>query len=100
MLLKALKLIRLAKRTPYFSFALFCCVGWLIHPFYFTFVFGQFETGFPEVIIGIGMMKMLETSLSEYQAERNSGSESNDPASERDNPLPGERSLLGRALPN
>lgn len=64
----AWSLIKRAKSTPYFSMALFTCVNAIYHPFFFTFIGGAFDTGFPLVITSIGLMKMLSASINEYRS--------------------------------
>ena len=72
---KAAVLIGRAKNTPYFTFALFIGMPIIFEPFFFTFIFGGYNAALPTAIFGLGMLKLTESSLADYQA----GTEPNRP---------------------
>jgi hypothetical protein len=42
----------------------------IIHPVYFTLIFGGIETSLPNSIYGLGLLHMLGNTLSSHQAEK------------------------------
>ena len=101
---KGLRLVRAATGTPFFNYAIFNCVGWIIHPFGFTFIFGAFDSLMPAVILGIGYMKLLENALADYRAqeraEESRSSEMGSLAPNLHRPLPSNRPELGGHRPS
>jgi len=67
--MRAVRLIRQAKGTPFEMLALFLGISAIIHPFNYVFIFGSFDSDLPHVIINIGLQKLLENSLTAYLPE-------------------------------
>jgi hypothetical protein len=65
----AVILIRKAGKTPFLPLAFFIGLPLIYEPFNFVFVFGGFDGSMPITIFGLGMLKLLDNSLSDY-AER------------------------------
>lgn len=69
---EAARVIRRAKSTPYFPFALFVGMPIIIEPFFFTLIFGGFNTALPQAIFNLGMLKLakhaLDTHLSKVES--------------------------------
>lgn len=70
MAFKAVKLIRRARGSPLFAPTLFFCMPIVFEPFWFTFIFGAFSIVFPFLAYGLGMMKLIENSIEEYESSR------------------------------
>jgi hypothetical protein len=66
----ALRLIRRAVGSPYQFCVLFFALPVILFPFFFLFVFGDYRKGIVELLFSIGVMKMLNFSLRDYQAGR------------------------------
>ena len=45
---------------PEWGFVLFICIPFLIHPFYLLLIFGAYRTGFPDILVAAGMIKVLD----------------------------------------
>lgn len=56
----ALRLIRHFKGRPEWGYVIFVCLPFLIHPFYYMLVFGAYRSGFPELLVASGMLKILD----------------------------------------
>jgi hypothetical protein len=57
----ALSLIRYFRGRDEFGYVLFICMPYLIYPFYYMLVFGSYRIAFPMVIVGAGLLKILDT---------------------------------------
>jgi hypothetical protein len=64
----ALRLIRRAEGSPYQFCVLFFALPTILFPFCFLFIFGDYRRGIVELLFNIGVMKMLNFSLRDYQA--------------------------------
>lgn len=64
----AWQIVRRSQPTPYFPVALFFCIPLIWEPFNFVFVFGAFDAAVPNVIMNVGLIKMLSNSLHDYEA--------------------------------
>ena len=60
---EAVRLVRLARGTDYFILALFVAVPIVWEPINFVFIFGGYESGLPNAIISIGLLKVLANTL-------------------------------------
>lgn len=69
--LQAWRLIRLAQPTHVFPLALFVGLPLIYEPFNFVFIFGAFEASLPTSIFALGMLKMVENTISDYRGEPN-----------------------------
>lgn len=49
--------------SPFRLFALFVGIPWVFHPLYFLVIFGSFDHALPNLIFGIGLLKMLQNTL-------------------------------------
>lgn len=56
----ALKLLRHFKGRPEWGYVIFICLPFLIHPFYYMLVFGAYRSGFTELLVASGMLKILD----------------------------------------
>lgn len=63
----AWKTIHRAQGTQFLPVALFMGLPTIFHPFAFIVIFGAFEHDFPTTIFNLGMLKVLNRSLDEYQ---------------------------------
>ena len=52
--------IQYFRGRPEWSFILFLCIPFLIHPFYLLLIFGAYRLGFPEILVASGMLKVLD----------------------------------------
>ncbi len=68
----AWRLIRRAERTAYYSLALFFGLGVIWEPINYLLVFGAYDSGLPNTIFSLGMLKLIHNSLEKYprQEER------------------------------
>lgn len=64
----ALRLIRRAEGSPYQFCVLFFALPVILFPFTFLFIFGDYRKGMIELLFNIGVLKMLNYSLRDYQA--------------------------------
>lgn len=64
----AWKTVRRAQNTPYFSFSLFVGMPLIFFPFFFTLIFGAYQNDLPNAIIGLGMLNLLNRSITDYLA--------------------------------
>ena len=60
------RVIRAAKGTDFFPLALFIGLRAIWEPFNYTLIFGAFDSGLPEALFTIGMLKMIHNSLIPY----------------------------------
>ncbi len=49
--------------TEWYGVALFFCIPIITQPFFFTLIFGEFQTGVAGVMMGIAMIRLLENNL-------------------------------------
>ena len=49
--------------TEWHPVALFFCIPQIINPLFFTFIFGEYDTGVTYVVLGIAMVRLLERNL-------------------------------------
>ncbi|MEO7098013.1 MAG: hypothetical protein ABI162_01535 [Luteolibacter sp.] len=49
--------------TEWYGVALFFCIPLISQPFYFTLIFGEYQTGVAGVMMGIAMIRLLENNL-------------------------------------
>ena len=68
----AAKLINQTKGTPLFEPTLFFCMPIVFEPFWYTFVFGGHPSVIPFAAISLGMMKLIQNSLSAHRAAQDS----------------------------
>ena len=66
---KAWDLVQKTKNTQFFPLALLICIPAILHPFFFTFIFGRFDGSLTVTILSVGMLNMLRESLSEFQQQ-------------------------------
>ena len=66
----ALRLIRRAEGSPYQFCVLFFALPVILYPFVFLFIFGDYRKGIVDLLFNIGVLKMLNFSLRDYQAGR------------------------------
>jgi len=64
---RAAKLIRECEGTPYYSLALFFGVPIFFEPFFYTFVFGGYDSDLPQTILSVGMVKLIHESVKDYK---------------------------------
>lgn len=64
---ECLALIKRARGTPYFPYALFVTLPILIHPFTFIIIYGSFQGSLTTLLIGGGMMRLLKNSLEQWK---------------------------------
>jgi len=63
------RLVKRAKDTPYFPWALIACVPALWEPINYIFIFGGYDGSLPGSIMTLGIMKLISASLRDYQNE-------------------------------
>ncbi|MDE0836333.1 MAG: hypothetical protein OSA84_08290 [Akkermansiaceae bacterium] len=56
----AWKQIQYFRGRPEWGFVLFLCIPYLITPFYVMLVFGAYRNGLPLILVGAGMIKLLD----------------------------------------
>ena len=61
-------IIRRSQGTDYFPLALLVGIPAIYEPFNYVFIFGEFDTGFPNTLFLCGMLKLLSNSLSAHAA--------------------------------
>lgn len=71
----AIRLVRRSRSTELFCPALFICIRIIYEPFNYWFIFGGFDSAPPTAIFSIGLLKMLENSFNDYEAEREAKSQ-------------------------
>jgi len=64
-----------AIKSPFAVPFLFFGLYWIIHPMYFVFIFGQYDTYTPNLIVAAGVLKMLLNSFREYQEQEEEAKE-------------------------
>jgi len=69
----ATSLIRKSMGTPFEKISLFLGIPIIIFPIFFVFVFGDYRTGIVDLLYYVGMMKLLNFSLTDYQSGRGMG---------------------------
>ena len=69
----AWRLIRRAQNTPFFPMALFLAIPVVWEPFGFLFIFGAFEISLPNSILTLGLLNMLNNSLTRAELPSGSG---------------------------
>ena len=52
--------IQYFRGRPEWGYILWICIPFLIHPFYLMLVFGAYKSGFPQIIVAAGMLKLLD----------------------------------------
>lgn len=45
---------------PEWPFILYICIPFLIYPFYLMLIFGAYRSGFPQIIVAAGLLKVLD----------------------------------------
>jgi hypothetical protein len=63
------RVIRSSKGTDFFPLALFIGLRAIWEPFNYTLIFGAYDSGLPETLFTIGMLKMIHNSLQPYLPE-------------------------------
>lgn len=56
----AFRLIKYYKGRPEWGYVIFVCLPFLIHPFYYMLVFGAYRSGFPDLLVASGLLKILD----------------------------------------
>jgi hypothetical protein len=51
------------KGTEWAPVALFFCIPCITHPFFFTFVFGEYQTAVASTMVGMAMVRLMERNL-------------------------------------
>jgi hypothetical protein len=72
----AARTIRASEKTSFYPLALFIGMILIWEPINFVFIFGAYDSGFPNTIFAIGMLKMIQNSL--HQKERQQTAEPTD----------------------
>lgn len=62
---EAIRVIRKARSTPYFPFALLAGLPLIVEPFFYTLVFGGFSHLVPMLLLGVGMFGVARTAINE-----------------------------------
>lgn len=52
--------IQYFRGRPEWSYILWICIPFLIHPFYLMLIFGAYRHGFPSILVAAGMLKVLD----------------------------------------
>ncbi len=65
---EAWRIVRIAYSTPFRTLTLFVCVPIVFEPVFFTFIFGAYDNAIPDVFYNLGMLRMLQNSLSDQKA--------------------------------
>lgn len=58
-----------AQGTPYFPLALFAGLPVLYEPFNYVFIFGAFDASLPASIYALGMLKLVDNTVTDYRGE-------------------------------
>jgi hypothetical protein len=58
---------RACRGTPYFSMALLICAPIIYRPIGFVVIYGAYDYDLPHALVVAGLLKMLRTSIREYQ---------------------------------
>lgn len=56
----ALRMINYYRGRPEWMYVLYLCIPFLIHPFYKMLIWGAYRADFPLVLVGAGMLKVLD----------------------------------------
>ncbi|MDQ6911313.1 MAG: O-antigen ligase family protein [Verrucomicrobiota bacterium] len=65
----AYRLIRRATRSDFYPMALFYGLGLIWEPLNYTLIFGAYDSGLPDAIFAVGILKLLHNSLVAYPPE-------------------------------
>jgi hypothetical protein len=57
----AMRNIRHFRDDQHWGQVLFICMPFLIHPWWYWLIFGSYQTGFPKLIVQVGMLGLLES---------------------------------------
>ncbi len=57
---QSLKLLRHFRGHAEWGYVIYICMPFLIYPFYYMLVFGDYRTAFPVVLVSAGLLKMLD----------------------------------------
>ena len=72
------RLIRASEGSAFYPLAMFVSLAFIWEPVNYTFIFGAYDSGLPNAIFGVGMLKMVHNSLrfgaQKTKAEVRSGS--------------------------
>lgn len=52
--------IQYFRGRPEWGYILWICIPFLIHPFYLMLVFGAYKSGFPQIIVAAGILRLLD----------------------------------------
>ena len=63
LLVHAHRQIMRCRGTEWFSVALFFCIPIVWYPFFFVFIFGAFQLDSVAILLGLGMLRLLENNL-------------------------------------
>lgn len=69
------RLIRRFRNTEWFPMTMFVGIPLIIEPIFFVFVFGTFQSGASTLLLGIAMVRLLQTNLSPSEALPHPGRE-------------------------
>ena len=83
----AWRLIRASGDFDYYPLALFVGLPLIWEPFNYTLVFGGYDSGLPNTIFGIGMLKMIHNSLQSTSKEKTQNVSRLSPV-EKNEPIP------------
>lgn len=64
----AIRMFRAARHTGLFPLALFIGIPLIWEPIHYTLIFGGFETGFPNTVYALGMLKLVSSSVEACKA--------------------------------
>jgi hypothetical protein len=64
------KIIRRSQRTDYFPLALIVGIPAIYEPWNYVFIFGGFDSGFPNTLFLCGMLKLLSNASNEHGSEQ------------------------------
>lgn len=62
----AVKMIRRAENTPYYTFAMFIGLPMVIYPFYFFLVIGDYQQAVGMMCFSGGMLRLIENSMDRF----------------------------------
>lgn len=69
MAIVAWRLLRRAIGTPFQVLAYFVCMQAILTPIGYTLIYGQFDFALPDVILSIGLLKLIQSSMDAQEAE-------------------------------
>lgn len=64
------RIVNRTRGTPYYPYAMFLALPFVIHPIYFIFVFGTLKGTFGLFLLGGGALRLLENSFDVWSRER------------------------------